>query len=147
DNGGVTSKPIRRFPHVSQSSVADGVARGAHPSIAADVWKAPGISYVDVAGGAAAWAPFLESVRETAGASDVLVVYLHVGSNYQPVVPASTIAFARAIADAGATIVAVTSPHHLQHVERYSPRARSDHSRYARSALIFYSLGDAIDDY
>jgi len=113
-----------------------------------NTWKPPGINYVNVVGGPRAWAEFLQTVRDTANSVpkhaterdtahgvDALIVYLHIGANYQASIPQTTVAFARAIVDAGATIVAVTSPHHLHRMERYG------------QGVIFYSLGDALDDY
>ena len=77
----------------------------------------------------------LSLISELSRHVSVPIVSAHLGANYQPRIPDSHRDFARGAIDAGAKIVAITSPHHLMPLEHY------------RKGIIFYSLGDALDDY
>lgn len=96
-------------------------------------WKGQGINYFDIENDD--WDPVLTDVKAAADQVDVLVIYLHYGPNWVPAIPELFKQWNRALIDAGATIVAGTSPHHLLPVEAYG------------KGVIFYSLGDICDDY
>jgi len=67
--------------------------------------------------------------------ADVVVVTMHAGSEYNPTVHSSQVAFARLAIDLGADVVIGAHPHVLQRLERY------------RGRYIFYSLGNFIFDH
>lgn len=75
--------------------------------------------------------------RATRGrrAGDIVVVSVHWGSNWGYDVPASHVAFARALVDAGVDIVHGHSSHHARPVEIY------------RNRVILYGCGDFLNDY
>ena len=66
---------------------------------------------------------------------EVAIVSLHSGPNYVGEVPSWQRELARALVDAGATIVLMHSAHHVLPFERH------------REGLIFYALGDLVNDY
>jgi poly-gamma-glutamate synthesis protein (capsule biosynthesis protein) len=66
--------------------------------------------------------------------SDVVIVSMHAGNEYQAVVNAQQRRFARAAIDAGASVVAGHHPHVTQPLEIYA------------GGLIFYSLGNLVFD-
>jgi poly-gamma-glutamate synthesis protein (capsule biosynthesis protein) len=66
--------------------------------------------------------------------SDVIIVSMHAGNEYQPKPNAMQIRFARAAIDAGARVVAGHHPHVVQPVEHYG------------GGVIFYSLGNLVFD-
>lgn len=94
------------------------------------------INYLDIENGTPeTWQSQLDIVEATAAAVDIVIVYLHYGPNWRRNPTPKFEMFNRLLIDSGATIVVGTSPHHLQKVESY------------KHGIIFYSLGDAIDDY
>lgn len=78
---------------------------------------------------------FLKYVSTESQKVDYMVMYLHWGSNYMEYIPKWMETFGQALIDNGVTIVAGTSPHHTFPIEKY------------KNGIIFYSLGDFIDDY
>lgn len=70
---------------------------------------------------------------------DVILFSIHHGSNYVDKIPKSTKLFFHQIIRAGVNIIAGHSAHHLLPVEKKEMEGRC--------SLIFYSLGDFIDDY
>lgn len=93
----------------------------------------PGINFVDIK--SFGWERALKLVERIAKKVNVMIVYLHYGSNWAEQPLDAFVQFNRALIDHGTTIVAGTSPHHLQHIESY------------KNGIIFYSLGGIIDDY
>lgn len=90
------------------------------------------INHIDMAEPSAA----LSEVKHLAKQVDVVVVYLHYGRGRPPTKPSPKyIKFFRALIDAGARIVAGTSPQCVLPVEAYG------------SGLIFYSLNNLINNY
>jgi poly-gamma-glutamate capsule biosynthesis protein CapA/YwtB (metallophosphatase superfamily) len=73
-------------------------------------------------------------VKRLLGRSDVVIVSMHAGSEYQPQPNPEQQRFARAAIDAGATVVVGHHPHVTQPVETYG------------RGLIFYSLGNLVFD-
>ncbi len=66
--------------------------------------------------------------------SDVIIVSMHAGDEYQPRPSVAQVRFARAAIDAGARVVLGHHPHVVQPVEHYG------------SGVIFYSLGNLVFD-
>ena len=77
----------------------------------------------------------LTNVQTTVKKVDILIVYLHIGANWQHSVDPKTIDLAHLLIDFGCKVVCITSPHHLMPMELYG------------GGVIFYSLGDQLDDY
>lgn len=100
-----------------------------HPS----EWATKGLNYLDIEGGY--WTRFLEQVKMVQSKCDILIVYIHWGPNWVDTINPKYVEFAHSLIDNGVTIVAGTSPHHLLPMEFY------------KDGIIFYSLGDFIDDY
>lgn len=84
---------------------------------------------------AGAIAALASRVRALAAPRDRLVVSIHWGSNWGHEVPASHVALAHALVDAGVDVVHGHSSHHPRAVEVY------------RDRLILYGCGELIDDY
>lgn len=76
----------------------------------------------------------IEDVRNIRGRSDVAIVSMHGGVEYQRTPNAEQRRFARAAVDAGASVVVGHHPHVTQPFETYS------------KGLIFYSLGNLVFD-
>lgn len=93
----------------------------------------PGVAYAYLSGGE--WGPLLEATRRLRAQAEVAIISLHSGPNYVSAVPDWQRELARALVEAGATIVFMHSAHHVLPVERY------------QGGLIFYALGDLINDY
>lgn len=87
-------------------------------------------------GGAARWddATSPAAIRTLAGETDLVVVQLHAGYQFQEAASANVEAIAHAAIDAGADIVICHHPHVLQGLEWY------------RGKLIAYSLGNFVFD-
>lgn len=77
----------------------------------------------------------LDEIKALTKTVDIMIVFVHWGSNWQPEIPADLKALGHALIDAGADIVVGTSAHHVQPIEIY------------REGIIMYSLGDLVDDY
>ena len=92
-----------------------------------------GVAYAYLSGGA--WETLLEATRRLRARVEVVVISLHSGPNYMSEVPDWQQELGRALIDAGATIIVMHSAHHVLPYERY------------RSGLIFYALGDLMNDY
>lgn len=73
----------------------------------------------------------VSSLRER---TDVVIVSMHAGNEYQPTPNVFQQRFARAAIDAGASLVVGHHPHVVQPVERYG------------NGIIFYSLGNLVFD-
>ena len=73
----------------------------------------------------------VSSLRER---TDVVIVSMHAGNEYQPTPNVFQQRFARAAIDAGASLVVGHHPHVVQPVEQY------------RNGVIFYSLGNLVFD-
>jgi poly-gamma-glutamate synthesis protein (capsule biosynthesis protein) len=73
-------------------------------------------------------------VRQSRRSHDVVVVIVHGGVEYEREPLATQVRTARALIDAGATLVIGHHPHVLQRVERY------------RAGLVAYSLGNFLFD-
>ena len=93
----------------------------------------PGVAYAYLSG--EEWEILLEATRRLRAQVEVVVISLHSGPNYLSEVPRWQRALGRALIDAGATIIVMHSAHHVLPYERY------------RGGLIFYSLGDLMNDY
>lgn len=102
-------------------------------------WEAtdlsPGVFYVPIDLRDARAAKLLETVRNTKGEVDLLILSAHWGGNWGYSPPSSHRAFARALIDAGADIIFGHSCHVVRGVEIYQGRP------------ILYSCGNFIDDY
>ena len=73
-------------------------------------------------------------VSAAVGSHDVVIPYLHMGAEYQWIVPEWVVAAAHAAIDAGATMVVTNHPHIIQGMEVYAGRP------------IIYSVGNFIFD-
>ncbi|MFE9689401.1 CapA family protein [Micromonospora sp. NPDC005806] len=94
----------------------------------------PGVAYLpEVSAGAAE--ALADRIADAAGATDLVVVSVHWGSNWGHEVPDEHVEFAHALVDAGVHVVHGHSSHHPRPVERY------------RGRLVLYGCGDLIDDY
>ncbi|MGR6319699.1 CapA family protein [Micromonospora soli] len=94
----------------------------------------PGVAYLPETSVAAAEA-LADRIAHAAGATDLVVVSVHWGSNWGHEVPDEHVAFAHALIDAGVHVVHGHSSHHPRPIERY------------RGRLVLYGCGDLIDDY
>lgn len=112
-------------------------ALAARSSGVASDWGAargrPGVNLVELTPEAAAEAGAL--IRQTRRAGDLVVVSIHWGPNWGWEVPPAQREFARALIDAGASIVHGHSSHHAKGLELY------------RDGLILYGAGDFLNDY
>jgi poly-gamma-glutamate synthesis protein (capsule biosynthesis protein) len=77
---------------------------------------------------------FMKVLAEAAEKSDVQVVSIHWGTEYEFVATNEQRALARALVDAGADAIIGHHPHVIQNIEEY------------RGAPIFYSLGNCVFD-
>lgn len=77
------------------------------------------------------WQPILQAA---ASSSDVQIVYIHWGDEYEPVHNDAQETFAYGLIDAGVDLIVGHHPHVVQDIERYQGK------------LIFYSLGNFIFD-
>ena len=75
-----------------------------------------------------------KSILESAGPADLAVVYIHWGTEYEPLNDTVQENLAHQFIDAGFDLVVGHHPHVVQNVERY------------KDGLIFYSLGNFIFD-
>jgi poly-gamma-glutamate synthesis protein (capsule biosynthesis protein) len=75
-----------------------------------------------------------EAVADTAAGGDAVVVSIHWGGEYQAAPGARQQAVARALAEAGATVIAGHGPHVLQRIE------------WVDETLVAYSLGNFLFD-
>jgi poly-gamma-glutamate capsule biosynthesis protein CapA/YwtB (metallophosphatase superfamily) len=102
-------------------------------------WEAtsdrPGIFYVPVNLGDPRARNLLEIVRGQSNIVDFLIVSAHWGSNWGYAPPAGHVVFARALIDAGASLVFGHSSHVFRGIDFYK-----DHP-------ILYSTGNFVDDY
>jgi poly-gamma-glutamate synthesis protein (capsule biosynthesis protein) len=102
-------------------------------------WEAtdlsPGVFYVPIDLRDARAAKLLETVRNTKGEVDLLILSAHWGGNWGYSPPSNHRLFARALIDAGADIIFGHSCHVVRGVEIYQGRP------------ILYSSGNFIDDY
>lgn len=76
-----------------------------------------------------------KQVKKVRGASDIVVVSLHLGKEFDGSPSKPTIRFARSLIEAGADMVLCHHPHVLQGIEAY------------KHGLIAYSLGNFVFDY
>jgi len=81
------------------------------------------------------WENIKNVVKETRKRCDYLIFSLHWGPNYVDYVNPLYKKFAHSLIDLGIDIIHGHSAHHVLPVERY------------KNGLIFYSMGDFIDDY
>jgi poly-gamma-glutamate capsule biosynthesis protein CapA/YwtB (metallophosphatase superfamily) len=81
-----------------------------------------------------------EAIRQAARRSDLVILSIHWGSEYQPAPSSRQRALARQLVQAGADIIIGHHPHVIQPLERIS-RASDKFD-----ALVFYSLGNALFD-
>lgn len=103
-------------------------------------WEAknnkPGIWYIPIRNSKLSdWKIVFEKVREVKKECDVLIFSLHWNFNYVDQIDKIFISFGHKLIDNGVDIIHGHSPHHILPMERYG------------SGIIFYSLGDFIDDY
>jgi poly-gamma-glutamate capsule biosynthesis protein CapA/YwtB (metallophosphatase superfamily) len=106
---------------------------GVYPQWAAAGGR-PGVAYLPEVSVATAEA-LADRIAQHAGATDLVVVSVHWGSNWGHEVPDEHVAFAHALLDAGVHVVHGHSSHHPRPIERY------------RGRLVLYGCGDLIDDY
>lgn len=105
-----------------------------------DYWNAskntPGIWYIPIRdGNTNLWKKVFEIVKRTKKMCDYLIFSLHWNYNYVDIIHENFIKFAHLLIDSGVNIIHGHSPHHLLPIEKY------------KNGIIFYSLGDFIDDY
>ncbi len=94
----------------------------------------PGLWYISM-NNDKEWEKVFKKVRETKRKCHILIFSLHWNYNYVNKIDKNFIIFAHKLIDNGVDIIHGHSPHHLLPIEKYKNR------------LIFYSLGDFIDDY
>ena len=77
----------------------------------------------------------LEIIRNSKKPNDLIIFSCHWGPNYSWEPSKNIQKFAHALIDAGVDIIHGHSAHHVQRIEKY------------QKGIIFYSLGDFLDDY
>ena len=105
-----------------------------------DYWEAknnmPGIWYIPIRNSELSdWDMVFEKVREVKTRCDVLIFSLHWNYNYVDQIGEKFISFGHKLINNGVDIIHGHSPHHILPLEIY------------KNGIIFYSLGDFIDDY
>ena len=94
----------------------------------------PGVAVVPEASEASAQA-VIDRIRQHRRPGDLVVVSLHMGSNWGYAIPDAQVGFAHALIDGGVDLVHGHSSHHPRPIELY------------RDRLILYGCGDLINDY
>jgi hypothetical protein len=100
-----------------------------HPEDFAAGEASPGIAFADLSSGVPHWVP--DAVRSAASSADGVLVTPHWGPNMTPEPVPHVRGAAKALLDAGATLVAGHSAHVIQGID----------------GPVLFDLGDFIDDY
>ncbi|MBI4087146.1 CapA family protein [Candidatus Kaiserbacteria bacterium] len=130
------------YLHTRDTLIREGLATGGNPmKISADEVLYRRIADTDIAIipiHATTVTPVVADIREvlalTAEKSDLQVVFIHWGTEYESVSDSAQQTFAHAVIDAGADAIIGHHPHVVQNIEEY------------RGTPIFYSLGNFIFD-
>jgi poly-gamma-glutamate capsule biosynthesis protein CapA/YwtB (metallophosphatase superfamily) len=113
---------------------AVGMGSGGVPTHWAATADRPGVEVVPEASEVSARA-VVDRIRRHRQPGDLVVVSLHIGSNWGYQIPRAQIRFAHALIDGGVDLVHGHSSHHPRPIEVY------------RDRLILYGCGDLINDY
>jgi poly-gamma-glutamate synthesis protein (capsule biosynthesis protein) len=109
-------------------------------------WKAtvnkPGIFYMELGGEISN--QVTKAIKHAREKCDILIFSYHWGSNWEPSVPEEMREKARQLSKLGVDVIQGHSAHHVLPVEEINTM---DIHGNNRKTIVFYSLGDFIDDY